>query len=178
MVSQRLLLSSIVDGNDSKMEPWASKMDPRASNMGSKWFQIDPKSVRRFGGPQTPPERQADHRGAAPEGPGRPKWSPMGPKTSQKPPKMTPNRTKIRPKIRRPLGRSVRSFQGKVYLAPYPPSAGHLSGPSGRRLGKTTSKTHTLTTFLAGACKKHVPKQGPPKSRRAGNSLQMQASRF
>ena len=33
------------------------------------------------------PERQADPRGAAPEGPGPPKWEPMGPKTCQNPPK-------------------------------------------------------------------------------------------
>ena len=53
----------------------------------------------------------------------------------------------------------------------YPPSAGHPSGPFGRRLGKTTSKTHTLATFLAGACKKHVPYHRSSKTRAGGKLL-------
>ena len=57
--------------------------------------------------------------------------------------------------------------QGKVYLPPYPPSAGHLSGPSGRGLVKMTSQTRTLASFSTTACKKHVPQaqvlRGPLK---------------
>ena len=59
---------------------------------GARGFQNGSKLVRnrsgwRFGGPLTPPERQADHREAALEGQGWPKWGPMDPTTSQNLPK-------------------------------------------------------------------------------------------
>ena len=64
--------------------------------------------------------------------------------------------------IRRPLGRSDRTFLGGVLPPSYPPSAGHLSGPSDKRLAKTTSKSHTLTNLPSQSLQKtRTPRVSP-----------------
>ena len=69
--------------------------------------------------------------------------------------------------IRRPLVVVLDPLWEEVYLLPYPSTAGHRFGPSGRGLVKMMSKTRTLPSSLTRTCKKHVPlaqvPQGPLK---------------
>ena len=64
-------------------------------------------------------------------------------------------------KFRRPLGRSVRPFQGKVYLSPLPPFRWTPAPAFQQTPLKMTPKTHTLATVQTRTCKKLVPQAGP-----------------
>ena len=79
----------------SKMELLGVQNGARGLQNGAQGLQNGSKLVQnrsgwRFGGPQTPQESQVDPWEAAWEGPGKPKWRPMGPRGSQKPPKSFP----------------------------------------------------------------------------------------
>ena len=79
-----------------KWSPGPPKWSPRPPKWFPKWSKlVQDRSKWSLRLPKRRQEGQADPQEAVPEGPGRPKWGPMGHKTCQNPPKSSQNGGKI-----------------------------------------------------------------------------------